>query len=70
MNTYHIIVKTSYEQDWIRRFSEFWAAIKASGIQTDERALYIEDDSQVDVVYSAAVKYGISVILHKVDANE
>lgn len=70
MNIYHIIVKTSYELDWIKRVGEFWTAIKSFGIQTDEKVLYVKDNSQVDAVYSAAVKYKISIILHKVDENE
>ena len=65
MSVYHIIIKTSLHPDWGQRLTKFWESLKASGINTDERVLYLDDDSQVDSVYSIAAENNISIVLAK-----
>lgn len=65
MSVYHIIIKTSYQPNWGTRLEKFWSALKASGIKTDEKVLYIEDESQVDLIYSLASENDITLCLSK-----
>ena len=65
MSVYHIIVKTSLNPDWGQRLISFWESLKASGIKTDEKVLYLDDDSQVELVYSLAAENNINIVLKK-----
>ena len=65
MDIYHIIIKTSFHPEWGTRLSKFWSSLKASGIKTDEKVLFLYDDSQVEKVYSLASDNGIEVVLSK-----
>lgn len=66
MSVYHIIVKTSLHPDWGQRLITFWESLKASGIKTDEKILYLDEDTQVELVYSLASENNINVVLKKV----
>lgn len=65
MSIYHIIIKTNYQPEWGARFEKFWTALKTTGIKTDERALYIEDESQLELVYALALENNIALRLVK-----
>lgn len=65
MSVYHIIIKTSLHPDWGQRLTKFWESLKASGIKTDERVLYLDDDSQVELVYALASDNSIDIVLKK-----
>lgn len=69
MITYHLIIKTSSHPEWGSRLSSFWSSLKALGIKTDEKVLYLNNDSQVESVYKLAIDNGIDVRLAREPSN-
>lgn len=65
MDTYHLILKTSYHPDWGAKLASFWSEVKSSCIKTDEKVLFIEDDSQIELIYEAARAHDIEIQLVK-----
>ena len=67
MAAYHLIVKINFNPDWINRLKKFWASVKAEGIPTDERVLFIENDEQLEKVMKLAKSNFIEIRLMKDD---
>lgn len=63
MIKYHLIIKIGSHPEWGSRLSSFWSSLKASGIKTDEKVLYLDNDSQVESVYKLAEDSDIDVRL-------
>lgn len=63
MTIYHLCTLTSLDPKWLARFNQFWKSIKDSGIKTDEKVLYLDDESQTGLIYSKAEEFDVTIKL-------
>ena len=63
MAIYHLCTLTSLDPKWLARFNQFWQSIKDSGIKTNEKVLYLDDASQIKLIYTKAAEYNIVIML-------
>ncbi len=65
MEIYHLLFKINYNPNWGERLAAFWSTIKSYGVKTDEKVLYIENQTQIELIYKVARAHNIEIELVK-----